>query len=78
MPTVLRAGPYRVFFYASDYTEPPHVHVEHENKTAKLWLDPVRLQSSGGFGRAEVQRIQKLIQKNCQELLRSWNEYFKK
>ena len=28
MPTILRAGPYRFFFYANDRAEPVHVHVE--------------------------------------------------
>ena len=49
MPTVLREGPYRFFFYASDREEPPHVHVERDRQTAKFWLQPVRLQRSGGL-----------------------------
>ena len=59
MPTVLRLGPYRFFFYAGDADEPPHVHVERDTDKAKFWLDPVRLQSSGGFGRTEISRIQR-------------------
>jgi len=43
MPTVLRVGPYRFFFYAGDRDEPPHVHVERNDKVAKFWLDPIRL-----------------------------------
>ncbi|MCH7760391.1 DUF4160 domain-containing protein [candidate division TA06 bacterium] len=58
MPTVLRAGPYRLFFYAGDRDEPQHIHVEREDKVAKFWLDPVRLQRSGGFNRAELVRIE--------------------
>ena len=46
MPTVLRIGPYRFFFYAGDHNEPPHIHVEHNNNTAKFWLNPVRLKES--------------------------------
>lgn len=42
-PTVLRSGPYRFFFYASDGGEPRHIHVERNEKVAKFWLDPVRL-----------------------------------
>jgi hypothetical protein len=76
MPTVLRNGPYRIFFYAGDRDEPPHVHVERENNIAKFWLDPVRLQNSGGFSRTELNRIQKLVDDNREDLLRSWNEYF--
>jgi hypothetical protein len=40
MPTVLRSGPYRFFFYAGDGSEPPHVHVERDDSEAKFWLGP--------------------------------------
>ena len=76
MPTVLRVGPYRFFFYAGDRDEPPHVHVEHEDKIAKFWLDPIRLQKSGRFNRAEIGRIQRLIGEHQAELLEAWNDYF--
>lgn len=32
MPTVLRAGPYRFFFYAGDRDEPSHIHIEREDR----------------------------------------------
>ncbi len=76
MPTVLRLGPYRFFFYAGDADEPPHVHVERDADKAKFWLDPVRLQNSGGFGRTEINRIQRMVEDNREDLLRSWHEYF--
>ena len=76
MPTVWRTGPYRFFFYAGDRNEPPHVHVERDSDTSKFWLDPVRLQSSGGFSRSEVYRVQRLVEENQERLLRSWYEYF--
>lgn len=77
MPTVLKIGPYRLFFYAGDRDEPPHIHVEREDKIAKFWLDPVRLQSSGGFSRREIGRIQKRLSENHTKLLEAWNEYFR-
>lgn len=76
MPTVLRIGPYRFFFYAGDRHEPQHVHVERDDKIAKYWLDPIRLQSSGGFSRKEVSRIQKIIQEHQIRLMEGWNDYF--
>ena len=76
MPTVLRSGPYRVFFYSGDRSEPPHVHVERGDNTAKFWLNPVRLQTSRGFRPAEVRRIQLLVERHREELLRSWNGFF--
>ncbi len=36
MPTVLKEGPYRLFFYAGDRDEPPHVHVERDDNVAKF------------------------------------------
>lgn len=76
MPTVLRVGPYRFFFFAGDRDEPPHVHVERDDCIAKFWLQPVRLQSSGGIRASEIRRIERLVSEKRQELLRSWHDYF--
>jgi hypothetical protein len=64
MPTVLRQGPYRFFFYAGDRIEPPHVHIQRENYLAKFWLDPVRFAKSGGFGRQGLVVIQRIVSEN--------------
>ena len=76
MPTVLRSGPYRFFFYAGDRNEPQHVHVERDDKIAKFWLEPIRLQRSGGFSRVEIARIEKVVNDRRVELVETWNEYF--
>ena len=76
MPTVSTKGPYRFFFYSGDSDELPHVHAEREHMKAKFWLNPVRLQSSGGFSRSEINRIQRLVEEDREYLLRSWNEFF--
>ena len=76
MPTVLRIGAYRFFFYANDREEPPHMHVEKEDKIAKYWLDPLRLQSSGGFNRIELKQAREIIEENNQKLKEAWYEYF--
>lgn len=76
MSTVLRVGPYRFFFYAGDRDEPPHVYIEREDKVAKFWLDPIRLQESGGFSRSEMSRIQKLVSMHQDSLREAWDEYF--
>jgi hypothetical protein len=52
------------------------VHVERDEASAKFWLDPVRFEGSRGFGRAEIQRLERLAADNAVGLLRSWNEYF--
>ena len=43
MPTVLRAGPYRVYWYSHEPNEPPHVHIDRDDLSAKFWLSPVTL-----------------------------------
>jgi hypothetical protein len=50
--------------------------VERDENTAKFWLSPVRLESSGGFGPVEVRRIQRLVEQHQERLLRSWDAYF--
>jgi hypothetical protein len=59
-----------------DHNEPPHVHVERDDKVAKFWLDPVRLQSSKGVSGKELNRIRKLVEENQERFQRRWNEYF--
>ena len=76
MPTVLREGPYRFFFYAGDGDEPPHVHVEREDKVAKFWLNPVRLQSSGRLRRSEIADVHAIIASHRRQLMEPWNGYF--
>ena len=75
-PTVFRSGPYRIFFYSGDRYEPPHVHVERDDKNAKFWLEPVRLQRSGGFSRKEINRIQRFVELNQEQCLDKWYDYF--
>lgn len=77
MPTVLRVGPFRFFFYAGDGGEPPHVHVERDDCEAKIWLDPVRLERSGGLKRKEIARVVEIVEQNQRQLLESWNEFFR-
>ena len=77
MPTVLREGPYRFYFVSADRDEPPHVHVRRDDGFARFWLSPeVVLQTSGNFGRAEVRRIQAIVESNQALFLRRWDVYF--
>ena len=76
MPTVLKVGPYRFFFYAGDRDEPPHIHVERNSKIAKFWLDPIRLHRSGRFTRVEIGRIQQLANEHHSRFMEAWNDYF--
>ena len=76
MPTILRIGPYRFFFYVNDRTEPIHVHVERERFKAKFWVGPVRLADNKGFRSAEIARVQRLVSQHELLIVEKWNEYF--
>lgn len=53
-----------------------HVHVERDDKIAKYWIDPVRLQFSGGFNRLELRQIKSIIEEKQFIIMEAWNEYF--
>jgi hypothetical protein len=73
VPTVLRSGPYRFFFYAGeDRSEPPHVHVERDNLKAKFWLDPLRPAAEGSFSAVELRRIERIAREHRDEMLEQW------
>ena len=61
MPTILRSGPYRVYFYSHEPNEPPHVHVDRDDASAKFWLGPVALARNFGFSAAELRTIERLV-----------------
>ncbi len=76
MPTVLRSGPYRFYFYSHEPNEPPHVHVDRDDLSAKFWLDPVALARNYGFTAHELNTLQSTVQANQRGLLEAWHGYF--
>jgi hypothetical protein len=76
MPTVLRSGPYRCYFWSHDLNEPPHVHVDPEKFSAKFWLQPVALVRNVGFRAHELRQIQSLIAQHEAKLLEAWHGHF--
>ncbi len=76
MPTIFQDGPYRFFFYAGSSREPQHVHVVRDNPVAKFWLNPVRLQRSGGFRQAEIRQIRRIVEQQQVNFLEEWDSYF--
>ena len=77
MPTVLRQGPYRFFFYSGDRDEPPHVHVERDEVSAKFWLVPVALARNFGFSPNELNKVESLVKQNQKLLLEAWHGFFR-
>jgi hypothetical protein len=75
MPVVLRQGPYRVYFYSNEPDEPPHVHVDRDDRSAKFWLRPIRLARSDGFRAVELNRIRRMLKPHERQLVRAWHRH---
>ena len=76
MPTVLRIGSARFFFFSNEGREPPHVHVEQAGSVAKFWLDPVSLAAKGRFRGRELRRLEREVVEHQREFLEAWREFF--
>jgi hypothetical protein len=76
VPTVLRVEGFRFFFFSNERGEPPHVHVERGDATAKIWLDDVRIAYSYGLSPTEGRRLRELTFTHRSLFLERWNEHF--
>lgn len=80
MPTVLRVGPYRFFFYSNEKSgtrnEPIHIHVTSGRNEAKFWLVPIELADNDGYSKIELNEIKRIIVENQDLIKEKWNDYF--
>ena len=76
MPTILKIKGYRFFFFSLEGNEPPHIHIEHGDKIAKFWLEPINLASSNGFKSYELAKIRLLVIEHKKLFWEKWHEYF--
>jgi Domain of unknown function (DUF4160) len=76
VPTVLRTGPYRFYFFSHEPNEPPHIHVDRDNLSAKFWLDPAALARNFGFSAVELGKVESLVERHQFEFLEAWNGHF--
>jgi len=76
MPTILKIGPYRIYFYSHELNEPPHVHIDRESQSAKFWLNPVALARNFGFDPKELRKIERILTEHQKDLLEAWYDYF--
>ena len=76
MPTVLYLNGFRFFFFSQEGNEPPHIHVEHGDKVAKYWLNPVDLAMSEGFRSQELTKLRAMVIEHRLIFLGKWDEHF--
>ena len=76
MPTILRVGCYRFYFFSNEGQEPPHVHVKAGSDEAKFWLEPPSLAANYGFQARELNRIASIVEEHQEEFREAWYAYF--
>jgi hypothetical protein len=72
MPTILRHGGYRFYFYSHEPNEPAHVHVDKGG----FWLEPVSLARSVGFAAKDINAISRLVRDHREQLIEAWHGHF--
>lgn len=77
MPTLLRPGPYRVYFHSHEPNEPAHVHVDRDRCSAKFWLAPVSLARNLGFNSRELRDIERIVTQWERVFMEAWDDYFR-
>ena len=76
MPTILRIGAFRFYFFSHEPNEPSHVHVDRDAATIKVWLETVEVAKSRGFRAHEIGGIVRMVEDNRERLLEALHEYF--
>jgi hypothetical protein len=76
VPTILRVGGYRFYFYSHEPNEPPHVHVDKGEASLKAWLEPVSLARNLGYRAHELNVILGLVREHRADLLEAWHGHF--
>ncbi len=76
MPTVLRVDGYRLYFYSHEPNEPPHIHIDQGQFSAKFWLSPLALARNMGFRAHELNKLHIIVREHQNFLLEAWHGYF--
>ena len=75
-PTVLREGPFRLFFFSREEAR-PHVHVSHPDGEAKFWLSPeTTLATQTGLSARQVADARDVVIRHLGEIQHAWTRHF--
>jgi hypothetical protein len=75
MPTVLREAGYQFIMFTSDHP-PAHVHIRREGKLAKVLLNSIEFERTGGFNSGEQSKIVSIIREHQAFLLSEWDKLY--
>jgi hypothetical protein len=76
MPTIISVKGFRIFFVSFDGSEPIHVHAQHGSTSAKVWLDPLRVEWSE-FKPHQEREMLRIVSDNAALIREKWHAHFK-
>lgn len=76
MPTVMRNGAFRFYFYSHEPNEPPPIHIDRGEATIKVWLGSLEVARSRGLRAHEINGIVAMVAEHQTALTDAWHEYF--
>ena len=79
MPTILIMLGWRLFFYANERNEPPHVHCRKEDRECKFWLDIENYEITEAYSYnispRDRREIKKIIYQHFDYIVSEWNRF---
>jgi hypothetical protein len=82
MPTILQILGWRLYFYANENNEPPHVHARKGGGECKYWLhrDSYDIEEAFAYDLSprDTRQIRKIIFENFDYILERWDEFDKR
>ena len=75
MPTILKLNGYRFFFFSNEHI-PKHIHIQKQQKYAKIDIESLQILDNYKFNSKELNEILKIVKENQQKFIKAWDEYF--
>lgn len=75
MPTIFIISGVRFFFYSNEESR-MHVHVEYQEKEAKIWMDTFEVSENYGFKNHQLNKIIKIVRLYEKEIKNAWISHF--
>ena len=75
-PTVLRVRGFRFYFFSREETR-AHVHVQHVDGEAKIWIDPgVELALNHGLSARQIATAIRIVENHHDDIREAWATHF--
>lgn len=75
-PTIFKIKNYRFHFFSKEENR-IHVHIISPVGEAKFWLEPtIALANYTGFSKRELNSLQKIVERNKNEIIKKWKKHF--